>query len=201
MGENTVHCKGRQIPKFAWIIPKNNLYRCLLLWREYESRDLESEGLAGGINDQDGVADVEVAQTPKHRRVSTRAIQVSSNHSTAPFAWTWPPTVPADIVPGMLPRRFHRAIWSNSHRLDSGIDTDGRNEQAREWCRSRTWRGRSRSERQSSYTEGQSHHRDEHSPEQPRRAVRDLLLAERPEANEHPSTYSSQSEHPQQPGS
>src|SRR6266446_2570698 len=197
LGRNPIPCAGRQIQKASCCIAKDILNGGRLRRIIQHPRDMETECFPVGINDQHSVADVEVAQTPKHRRVSTRAIQVSSNHCTAPFAWTRTPTVPADIVPGMLPRRFHRAIWSNSHRLDSGIDTDGWNEQAHEWCRSRTCRGRSRSERQSSYTEGQSHHRDEHSPEQPRRTVRDLLMAERPEANEHPSTHPSQNEYSQ----
>src|SRR2546430_3965519 len=113
---------------------------------------MEKECFTVGIKDQHGVADVEAAQTPKHRRVSTGAIQVSGNHRAAPFAWTRTTTVPADIVPGTLPRRFHHTVWSNSHRLDRGIDTDGRNEQAYERCRSRTCRGRS--ERQSGHREG-----------------------------------------------
>jgi len=91
---------------------------------------METECFTVGINDQHAVADVEVAQTPKHRWVSTRAIQVPSNHCAALFAWERTPTVPTDIVPGPLPRRFHHAVWLNSYRLDRGIDTDGRNEQA-----------------------------------------------------------------------
>src|SRR6266699_5444470 len=166
---NPVPCTGRQIQKAPGRIAKNIMHRSILWLNKNNTRDMETEGFTAGINDQHAVANAEVAQTPKHRRVSTGAIQVSSNHCTAPFAWTRPPTVPADIVPGALPRRFHRAVWSNSHRLDRGVDTDGRNEQAYERCRSRTCRGRSRSERQSSYTEGQSQHREEHSPEQPRR--------------------------------
>src|SRR5260221_4877495 len=113
---------------------------------------METECCTMDINDQQGVADVEVAQTPNPRRGSTGAIQVSSHHCAAPFAWMRTCVVPADIVPGMLPRRFHRAIWSNSHRLDRGIDTDGRNGQAYERCRSRTCRGKS--ERQSGPREG-----------------------------------------------
>src|SRR5207244_9705906 len=33
------------------------------------------------------VTHVELTQTPKHGRVSARAVQVSSNHGTAPVAW------------------------------------------------------------------------------------------------------------------
>src|SRR2546425_5267390 len=152
LGRNPVPCTGRQIQKAPGIIPKNFLHGSILWWIEHDSCDMETECFTVGINDQHGVADVEVAQTPKHRRVSTGAIQVSGNHCAAPFAWTRTTTVPADIVPGTLPRRFHRAVWSNSHRFDGGIDTDGRNEQAYEGCRSRTWRGWS--ERQSGHCEG-----------------------------------------------
>src|SRR5258708_25422394 len=152
LGRNPVPCTGRQIQEAPGIIPKNILHGSILRSIEHDSCDMETEYFTVGINDQYGVADVEVAQTPKYRWVSTGAIQVSGNHCAAPFAWTRTATVPADIVPGMLPRRFYRAVWSNSHRLDRGIDTDGRNEQAHEPCRSRTCRGRS--ERQSGRREG-----------------------------------------------
>jgi len=83
--------------------------------KKNNTRDLETEGFTAGINDQHAVANAEVAQTPKHRRISTGAIQVSGNHCAAPFAWTRARIVPADIVPGTLSWCFHPAIWSNSY--------------------------------------------------------------------------------------
>src|SRR5260221_627749 len=95
---------------------------------------METECFTPGIYDQHAVADAEVAQAPKYRRVSTRAIQVPSYHGAAPFARMGTRIVPADIIPGILSRRFHRAVWSNAYRLDRGIDTDSRNKQACKWC-------------------------------------------------------------------
>src|SRR5258708_12733206 len=123
---------------------------------------METECFTMGINDQHGVADVEVAQTPNPRRASAWAIQVSSNHCAAPFAWMRTCVVPADIVPGMLPRRFHRAIWSNSHRLDRGIDTDGRNGQAYERSSSPTCRAQT--DRQPAPRQPQTHQPNHYSP-------------------------------------
>src|SRR5947209_6382695 len=117
LDRNPIPCTGRQIQKAPGIIPKNILHGSILRWKEHDSCDIETECFTVGINDQHAVADVEVAQMPKHRWVSTRAIQVPSNYCAALFAWKRTPTVPTDIIPGSLHRRSHRAVWLNSDRL------------------------------------------------------------------------------------
>src|SRR6266702_6266564 len=194
LGRNPVPCTGRQIQKAPGRIAKNILHGGILRREKNKTRDMETEGFTAGINDQHAVANAEVAQTPKHRWVSARAIKMTSNHCAAPFAGARARIVPADIVPGTLSWCFHRAIWLNSYGLDRSIDPDSGYEQAHERWRNRTCRGRSergRSERQSSHTEGQGYHCSEHSQEQPRRTVRGLLMSESPEASEHSSTHSS----------
>src|SRR2546421_12046994 len=156
LGRNPVPCTGRQIQKAPGRIAKNILHGGILRLKKNKTRDMETEGFTAGINDQHAVANAEVAQTPKHRWVSARAIKMSSNHCTAPFAWTRTRIVPADIVPGTLSWCFHCGVRSNAYRLDRGIDTDGRNEQAREWRWSRTCCDRG--ERLTSHTEGQGSH-------------------------------------------
>src|SRR5437870_11097746 len=99
---NPIPCAGRQIQKAPGIIAKDILNWGILRWIEHNTCDMEPERFPLGIHDQHFVADVEVAETPEHRRVSTGAIQVSRNHRAAPFAWTRACTVPADIVPGSL---------------------------------------------------------------------------------------------------
>ncbi len=99
-----------------------------------------------GIDELHFVIHVELTQTPKHGRVSTGAIQVSGNHGTAPVARARTTGIQTDITPGALPGRVHRAIWLNAHRLNGGIDTNGRNEQTCGRCRSRV--SHERSERQ-----------------------------------------------------
>src|SRR6266702_5905445 len=193
LGRNPVPCTGRQIQKAPGRIAKNILHGGILRREKNKTRDMETEGFTAGINDQHAVANAEVSQTPKHRWVSARAIKMSSNHCAAPFAWTRTCIIPADIVPGALPRCFHCGVRSNSYRLDRGIDPDSGNEQARQWRWSRTCYDRG--ERLTSHTEGQGYHCSEHSPEQPRRTVRGLLTAERPQASEQSGTHSSQSEH------
>ncbi len=123
LSRNPIPCTGRQIQKAPCRIPKNILDGSILRRIQANARDMETECFTMGVNDQHIVADVKVAQTPKHCRVSTRTIQVSSNNRAALLAWTRTCIVPADIVPGTLPRRFHRAISSNSYRLDRGVDT------------------------------------------------------------------------------
>src|SRR5579859_7339113 len=98
---------------------------------------------------------------PKHRWVPARPIQVPSNHCTPLLAWAWTGIVPADIVPGTLPGRFHCPIRSNSYRLDGGVNTDRRNEQAYEWWGS--WTSRGSSERETTNTKGQGHKRREYT--------------------------------------
>ena len=195
LSRNPIPCASRQVQKASRRIAKNILHGGILRRIIHQTRDMETEGFTAGINDQHAVADVEVAQTPKHCWVSARAIKMSSNHRAAPFAWTRTRIVPANIVPGTLSWCFHCGVRSNAYRLDRGIDTYGRNEQAREWWWSRTCCDRG--ERLTSHTEGQGYHCGEHSPEQPRRTVRGLLTAERPQASEQSGTHSPQSEYTQ----
>src|SRR5258708_34625273 len=90
-----------------------------------------------GIDELHFATHVERTQKPKHGRVSARAVQVSGNHGTAPVARARTASIQTDITPGALPGRVHSAIWLNAHRLDGGIDTNGRNEQTCGRCRSR----------------------------------------------------------------
>src|SRR5438105_1833221 len=123
LSRNPIPCTGRQIQKASSRIPKNILDGSISRRIQANARDMETECFTMGVNDQHIVADMKVVQTPKHCRVSTRTIQVSSNNRAALLAWTRTCIVPADIVPGTLPRRFHRAISSNSYRLDRGVNT------------------------------------------------------------------------------
>ena len=99
-----------------------------------------------GIDELHFVTYMELTQKPKHGRVSARAIQVSGNHGTTPVARARTAGIQTDITPGALPGRVHSAIWLNAHRLNGGIDTNGRNEQTCGRCRSRV--SHERSERQ-----------------------------------------------------
>ena len=110
LSRNPIPCASRQVQKASRRIAKNILHGGILRRIIHQTRDMETECFTTGIHNQHAVADAEVAQTPKHRRVSARTIQVSSNHGTAPFAWMGACVVPANIVPGALPRRFHRAV-------------------------------------------------------------------------------------------
>src|SRR5450759_4798100 len=135
---------------------------------------------------------------PKHRWVPARPIQVPSNHCAPLLAWARTGIVPADIVPGTLPGRFHRPIRSNPYRLDGDVNTDGGNEQACEWWGS--WTSRGSSEGETPNTEGQGHQRSEYTQCQCQSRSR-CLSAEEAEPSEYPSTQSPQRECSQRPRS
>jgi hypothetical protein len=112
----------------------------------FNARDMEKLDLAVRIDDLYFVTHVELTQKPEHGGVSARAIKVSGNHGTAPITRARTAGIQPDITPGTLPGCVHRTTRLNAHRLDDGIDTNGRNEQTRGRCRSRV--SHERSERQ-----------------------------------------------------
>jgi len=143
LGGDPVPGTGRQIQKAAGRIAKNSLHGGILHRIRFNVRDMEKEDLALGIDELHFVTHVELTQTPKHGRVSARAIQVSGNHGTAPIALARTARIQTDITPGTLPGCVHSAIGLHTHRLDGGIDTNGRNEQPCRRCRSRVRHERS----------------------------------------------------------
>src|SRR5436305_6885614 len=160
-GRNPVTCAGHQIQKAPGGIPKNILNGSLFRRVEANPRDMKTQCFTMGIHNQYSVTDVEVAQVPKHCWVPSRPIQVPRYHCTPLIAWTRTIIVQANIVPGTLPGCFHRPIRSNLYRLDGSVDTDGGNEQTREWWGSRT--GRGSNERETTNTKSQGYQRGEYT--------------------------------------
>lgn len=88
LGREPVPGTGRQVQKAAVRIAKDLLHGDILRRIRFNADDMEKRDLTMCIDELDFVAHLELAQGPKHGRVSARAIEMPGNHGTAPVART-----------------------------------------------------------------------------------------------------------------